>query len=636
MYSVPDRREAVRRSLDRLGLAARRNQLAGELSGGWKQRLALAACLIHEPKLLLLDEPTAGVDPKARRDFWEHIHRLAADGLTFLIATHYMDEAERCHQLAYLSFGRLLARGTAEEVVAAARLTTWSVTGPDLAALSERLQAPAGRAADRGVRQRAARQRRRRRRPRTGHRGVPRRAARMAAHRAGARGRLHPPHGRVAGQRAGMKNRRAFSPARFWAILVKEFVQMRRDRLTFGMMIGIPLLQLILFGYAINSDPKHLPTAVLLADDGPQGRTLLYAMRNSGYFDFVRQVESESDGARRPGARRSPVRRQHPAAFHARPAARRPARPSSSKRTPPTRRPPATRSARWPLLLNTALQNDLKGPLAFLAGTDGPIDLRVHALYNPEAVTQYNIVPGLLGVVLTMTMVMITALAITRERERGTMENLLSMPTRPAEVLAGKIIPYILVGYIQVGLILVCARFLFHVPMVGSLVLLLAVALVFIAANLAMGITFSTVARNQLQAAQSASFFFLPSMLLSGFMFPFRGMPRWAQVIGEFLPLTHFLRIVRGILLKGNGFAEVAGGSLADRPLHRGRVRRRRRSAIGGRWISVALRCRDCPPRRLPRMPARRKIAGAREDEAPRLALRRRRHDEFRRGDAVG
>jgi len=355
-----------------------------------------------------------------------------------------------------------------------------------------------------------------------------------------------------------MKNRRAFSPARFWAILVKEFVQMRRDRLTFGMMIGIPLLQLILFGYAINSDPKHLPTAVLLADDGPQGRTLLYAVRNSGYFDFVRQVESESEA--HTALARGEVQFVVNIPQHFTRDLLRGDRPAVLLEADATD-PAATSNALGALtvLSNTALQNDLKGPLAFLAGSNGPIDLRVHALYNPEAVTQYNIVPGLLGVVLTMTMVMITALAITRERERGTMENLLSMPTRPAEVLAGKIIPYILVGYIQVGLILICARLLFRVPMVGSLVLLLAVALVFIAANLAMGITFSTVARNQLQAAQSAGFFFLPSMLLSGFMFPFRGMPRWAQAVGEILPLTHFLRIVRGILLKGNGLAEAAG-----------------------------------------------------------------------------
>ena len=199
----------------------------------------------------------------------------------------------------------------------------------------------------------------------------------------------------------------------------------------------------------------------------------------------------------------------------------------------------------------------MKGPLESLAANTSPIDLRVHALYNPEVVTQYNIVPGLMGVILTMTMIMITGLAITRERERGTMENLLSMPTRPSEVLIGKIVPYILVGYIQVSVILIAAYFLFHVPMQGSILLLMIVALVFIAANLAMGITFSTIAKNQLQAMQMTFFVFLPSILLSGFMFPFRGMPYWAQLVGEIFPLTHFLRIVRGILLKGNTLDDV-------------------------------------------------------------------------------
>lgn len=354
-----------------------------------------------------------------------------------------------------------------------------------------------------------------------------------------------------------MKARRAFSPARFWAMVVKEFIQMRRDRLTFGMMIGIPLIQLTLFGFAINSDPKRLPTAVLLADHGPQGRTVLYAIQNSGYFDFVRQVKTESEGhdvlARGEvqfvisipeNFTRDLLRGDRPAIL------------VEADATDPAATSNALGSLR--VLLDTALQNDLKGPLAFLAGANGPVDLRIHARYNPEAITQYNIVPGLMGVVLTMTMVMITALAITRERERGTMENLLSMPTRPLEVLIGKIVPYVLVGYIQVGLILIAARVLFDVPMIGSLGLLLVVALAFIAANLAMGITFSTLAKNQLQAVQMSFFFFLPSLLLSGFMFPFRGMPAWAQAIGELFPLTHFLRIVRGILLKGNGFDDVA------------------------------------------------------------------------------
>lgn len=353
-----------------------------------------------------------------------------------------------------------------------------------------------------------------------------------------------------------MKKRRTFSLSRFWAIVVKEFIQMRRDRVTFGMMIGIPMIQLVLFGFAINADPKHLPTAVLMADYGPQGRTLLHAIQNSDYFEFIREVKSEQEGRDVLARGEAQFVVNIPQNF-TRDLLRgeRPAILIEADATDPAATSNAIGSLR--VLLTTALEHDLKGPLDFLAGSDGPIDLRIHAQYNPEAITQYNIVPGLMGVVLTMTMVMITGLAITRERERGTMENLLSMPTRPFEVMVGKIIPYILVGYIQVGLILLAARLLFQVPMLGNVGLLLLVAFVFITANLAMGITFSTLAQNQLQAVQLSFFFFLPSLLLSGFMFPFRGMPTWAQTIGEMLPLTHFLRIVRGILLKGNELQEV-------------------------------------------------------------------------------
>jgi ABC-2 type transport system permease protein len=354
-----------------------------------------------------------------------------------------------------------------------------------------------------------------------------------------------------------MKRQLPFSLARLWAIIVKEFMQMRRDRLTFAMMLGIPLLQLTLFGYAINSDPRHLPAAVLLADDGPQGRTLLYALQNSTYYDFTRQVRTETEG--RDLLARGEVQFVVNIPQNFSRDLLRGDRPSVLIEADATD-PAATGIALGSLgsLLGGALTNDLKGPLAFLNATPGPIDIRVHALYNAETVTQYNIVPGLMGVILTMTMIMITGLAITRERERGTMENLLAMPTRPSEVLIGKITPYIMIGYIQVAVILVAARVLFHVPMLGSIPLLLVVALVFIAANLAMGITFSTVAKNQLQAMQMTFFVFLPSILLSGFMFPFRGMPHWAQIVGEVFPLTHFLRIVRGILLKGNGLADVS------------------------------------------------------------------------------
>jgi ABC-2 type transport system permease protein len=348
-----------------------------------------------------------------------------------------------------------------------------------------------------------------------------------------------------------------FSFGRLRGIIAKEFTQMRRDRLTFAMILGIPLLQLTLFGYAINSDPRHLPAAVLLADSGPQGRTVLHALKNSTFFDFVRQVETEREA--RELLARGKVQFVINIPQHFTRDLLRGDRPSLLVEADATD-PAATGIAIGSLntLLSSALTNDLKGPLEFLNTTPGPIDLRVHALYNPENNTQYNIVPGLMGVILTMTMIMITGLAITRERERGTMENLLSMPTRPSEVLIGKIVPYVLIGYIQVGVILVAAHFLFHVPMHGSIPLLLLAAFVFIAANLAMGITFSTIAKNQLQAMQMTFFVFLPSILLSGFMFPFRGMPHWAQVVGEALPLTHFLRIVRGILLKGNDVTDVA------------------------------------------------------------------------------
>ncbi|WP_413933579.1 ABC transporter permease [Nitrospira sp. BLG_1] len=352
-----------------------------------------------------------------------------------------------------------------------------------------------------------------------------------------------------------MKIHVPFALSRFWAIVVKEFIQMRRDRITFGMMIGVPLIQLVLFGFAINADPKHLPTAVLLADYGAQGRTLLQAIRNSTYFEFVREVTTEQEAEDvlsrgeaqfviniPPNFSRDLLRGERPAIL------------VEADATDPAATSNAIGSLR--VLMAKALQQDLRGPLEHLVGGQDPIELRVHARYNPEAITQYNIVPGLMGVVLTMTMVMITGLAITRERERGTMENLLSMPTKPFEVMIGKVLPYILIGYIQVILILLAAHFLFGVPVYGNIPMLFLAALIFIVANLAMGITFSTLAQNQLQAMQLSFFFFLPSLLLSGFMFPFRGMPQWAQSIGEMLPLTHFLRIVRGIMLKGNGVEE--------------------------------------------------------------------------------
>ena len=347
-----------------------------------------------------------------------------------------------------------------------------------------------------------------------------------------------------------------FAFHRLWAVVLKEFIQMRRDRATFGMMIGIPLLQLTLFGFAINSDPKHLSTAIRSADQGPFARTLVAALRHSGYFNLDHEAATEAETQRLLQLGEVQFVINIPEDFSRKLArGEQPTVLLEADATDPAATGPALSALN--ALSATVFNRDLTGPLAGRRARSGPVNFSIHAHYNPENITQYNVVPGLMGVVLTMTMVVITALAITRERERGTMENLLATPVRPFEVMVGKILPYIIVGYVQVTLILLAAHFFFDVPMLGSLPLLYAVALLFIAANLAMGITFSTLAKNQLQATQMATFFFLPSILLSGFMFPFRGMPEWAQWLGSCLPNTHFLRIVRGILLKGNGLAEI-------------------------------------------------------------------------------
>jgi ABC-2 type transport system permease protein len=347
-----------------------------------------------------------------------------------------------------------------------------------------------------------------------------------------------------------------FSLRRLNALVIKEFIQMRRDRLTFAMIIGLPVIQLLLFGYAINADPKNLATAVFAQDHSVFTRTFITALKNTGYFEIVSQpaTAAEADNLVRAGRVQFVI--EIPPNFSR--DLVRGARPQllvDADATDPAATGNAVASVNE--LASTVFNRDLLGPLAKLQQGPPPFDLIVHARYNAERNTQYNIVPGLLGVILTLTMVMFTALAVTREIERGTMENLLTMPARPFEVMMGKILPYVVLGYIQTALILGAARWLFYVPMFGSLTLLTTVLLLFVAANLAVGFTFSTLARNQLQAVQMAVFFFLPSILLSGFMFPFRGMPVWAQWIGEVLPLTHFLRIVRGIMLKGNDFADI-------------------------------------------------------------------------------
>ncbi len=348
-----------------------------------------------------------------------------------------------------------------------------------------------------------------------------------------------------------------FAFHRFIAVLMKEFVQMRRDRLTFAMMIGVPVMQLVLFGYAINMDPKGLPAAVVTAESSVFSRSLTRALENTGYFRVVATPSTVEEADRMLILGQVQFVLQIPEDF-----SRRVQRGDQAMVLveADATDPAATSNAIAALqqVSLTGLDHDLTGALAGRKAGAAPFEIRVHRLYNPDGITEYNIVPGLMGVVLTMTMIMMTSIAMTRERERGTMENLLATPVRPLEVMLGKIVPYILVGYVQVLVILTAAKYLFNVPMLGSLVLLSSVLILFIAANLAIGFTFSTFARNQMQAMQMTMFFFLPSMLLSGFMFPFRGMPQWAQALGEGFPLTHFLRIVRGILLKGSGFAEVA------------------------------------------------------------------------------
>lgn len=351
-----------------------------------------------------------------------------------------------------------------------------------------------------------------------------------------------------------MKN--CFSCYRLKALMIKEFIQMKRDRLTFAMIVGIPLLQLILFGYAINSNPKNLPTVLVTADHSVFTRTFIQAVRNTDYFRLIKKPISEKEADRLLSIGKTQFVFTIPPHFTA--DLVRGNQPEILLTVDATDAMAASNAmAAANQLAYHVFDHDFKGNLSYLQDSTSPFNLVVHAKYNPELITQYNIVPGLMGVVLTMTMVIITALAITRERERGTMESLLATPARPLEVMIGKIFPYIIVGYMQVVLILVVAYFLFHIPIMGHLLLLFIMVLPFIIANLSVGITFSAIADTQLQSVQMAIFFFLPSILLSGFMFPFYGMPMWAQWIGNILPLTYFLRIVRGIILKGNGLLEI-------------------------------------------------------------------------------
>jgi ABC-2 type transport system permease protein len=354
------------------------------------------------------------------------------------------------------------------------------------------------------------------------------------------------------------KPRRSGFWSRTYAVLIKEFIQLRRDRVSLAMIVMIPIMEILMFGYAINTTPRDLPTAVLLQEHSDLSRSILAALQNTRYFKVTQfpQNVTELDNMFASGQVLFGV--EIPANFER--AVRRGESPSMLVIADATD-PVASGSALGALgqLVQTALSHDRNIPESTLP----PFQIRTHSRYNPAAVTQLNIVPALVGVILTMTMLIFTALAVTREIERGTMETLLSMPISPFEIMLGKIVPYVLVGFIQASLIITLGVFLFAVPVLGNLAVLAGLSTLFIATNLSVGYTFSTVAQNQLQAVQLTFMFFLPNILLSGFMFPFAGMPRWAQWLGEALPLTHYLRIVRSIMLKGSTFADLQREALA-------------------------------------------------------------------------
>lgn len=337
-----------------------------------------------------------------------------------------------------------------------------------------------------------------------------------------------------------------------WAVLVKEFIQLKRDRVSLAMIAMMPLVQLMLFGYAINTTPRNLPTAVLLQEHNDLTRSILAALENTKYFRVTHLPTTEAEVDRLLASGSVLFAVEIPANFER--AVRRGDKPAMLVAADATD-PVAAGTALGALgqVLQTALSHDRAIPDSM----NLPFEIRTHARYNPAAVTQLNIVPGLVGTILTMTMLIFTALSVTREIERGTMENLLSMPISPVEIMLGKIIPYVMVGFVQATMIIAIGVFLFGVPIVGSLLMLALLSTLFITTNLSIGYTFSTVAQNQLQAMQMTLMFFLPNILLSGFMFPFAGMPTWAQWVGEALPLTHYLRIVRSIMLKGSSVTDL-------------------------------------------------------------------------------
>jgi ABC transporter DrrB family efflux protein len=500
-----------------LGLQERRGQLAGTLSGGWKQRLALACATSHKPEILFLDEPTAGVDPASRRLFWDWIYALAKSGTTILVTTHYMDEAARCSRLAFLSRGRLIAVGTQEEITQHFGQESIEDVFIELQKQDEGIEGSEPRA------------------PIVGPPPEPSSAV-------------------VSTQRQPASSTTSQRPARgtrtntLAPMLWKEFIQMRRDRFTLGMMIGLPAIQLLLFGFAIRTEVRHLPTVVLDESRTMESRAFVDAVRNTGNFDIVGPVLD------RDALRHRIERGDAKAAIVIPPDYQRDIkrhRTAQAQVIVDAADPLASSAA----IAGAALAGQARSAALTPASArrDPPIDVRVRPWYNPGLESSIYIVPGVIGLLLTLTMLMITAMALVRERERGTLEQLIVTPISKPGLMVGKVLPFALVGYVQVTVILLLGRFVFDVPIRGSLVLLYLITLPFVIASLSLGLFVSTVVRSQVQAMQLSFVFVLPTVLLSGFMFPREAMPAFAQWLGAAFPITYFLRVLRGILLKGVG-----------------------------------------------------------------------------------
>jgi len=541
-----ERTARIAEQLRDLGLEERKRQLAGTLSGGWKQRLALACATSHEPEVLFLDEPTAGVDPASRRLFWDWIYQLAKGGTTILVTTHYMDEAARCTRLAFLSRGHLIAVGTQDEITRQFGQESIEDVFIELQRRDE------GEQRERGTGNREQK-------PTTGTVAIPRLSAREDVGSHPERSEGSPSSRERATVPASPFPVPSKPPPRsLLPMLWKEFVQMRRDRFTLGMMIGLPAIQLLLFGFAIRTEVRHLPTVVLDQSRTTESRAFVDAVRNTGNFDIVGTIGSRDDLRKkieRGDARAGVV---IPPDFETDIKRRRTA---EAQVIVDAADPLASSAA----ISGAALAGQARSTALEPPGARRPlpIDVRVRPWYNPGLESAIYIVPGIIGLLLTLTLLMITAMALVRERERGTLEQLIVTPISKTSLMLGKVLPFALVGYVQVTVILVLGRVVFDVPIRGSLGLLYLITAPFIIASLALGLFVSTVVRTQVQAMQLSFVFILPTVLLSGFMFPREAMPAFAQWLGAAFPITYYLRVLRGILLKGAGIDAMWQDTLA-------------------------------------------------------------------------